>query len=145
MFRRYRDAVRHFDALDALHLKLGRWRNAEGRRKIAAHNFRCSDGGLQIVVGLRGRAASLEHIGQCCQSVLEPGFGRLLHGLRVLQICFCCILLPNGIQQPVISLHHLENDRAMRVIELKISRQEIARADRYLRTPAEVQDGVIQG
>ena len=67
------DAVRQLNVLDALHLELHCGRNAEGGSQIAMRNLICPEGRLQIVIGLGGSAPGLQHVGQGCQSVLEPG------------------------------------------------------------------------
>ena len=131
--------------LNALYLQRDGRRNTKSRGQIAVRDLRCSDRRLQIVVRLRSRTAGLEHVGQRCQPEFETRFRGLLHGLRILQVGFRRILLPLGVEHPVVRRHHLEDDLAMGVVEEEVGGQQIVPADGDLiQAPAEIEDGVIQ-
>ena len=68
----------------------------------------------------------------------------LPHGSRILQIGFRSLLQSLIVEQPVVGTHHLKDDPAVGVIELKISRQQVVPADGDLLRPLQVEDGVIQ-
>ena len=75
-------------------------------------NLGRANGGLQIVVGLRGRAAGFQNVGQGRQTQVQPCLGRLVHGLSVLQVRVGSFLQPFGVEQAVISLHYAKDDPA---------------------------------
>jgi hypothetical protein len=115
--------------LNALYLQLAGRRNAKSRGEVAVRDLRRPNRRLQIVVCLCSRAAGLEHIGQRRQPEIQARLRRLLHGLRVLEVGFRRILLPFGVQHPVVRCHDLEDDLAVRVVEKEVGGQQIVPAD----------------
>jgi hypothetical protein len=108
-------------------------------------DFRCTDHRLQIIIGLCLGTACLEHIRQSRQPQCKPGFRRLSHGLRILQVGFRRILLSLGIEHLIVRGHDLVDHLAMRVVEKEVRRQQIVAAHGDLVQPAaEIEDGVVQ-
>src|ERR1700726_4411961 len=90
------------------------------RRQIATRDFFEPTRRLKIVFRLRCGAPSFQSIWKSGKSMFQPVFRRFLYGLRVQQAGFGCVDLPDGVQQPIVSVRDLEDDLSVRVVEGKV-------------------------
>src|ERR1700682_2809205 len=90
------------------------------RRQIATRDFFEPTRRLQIVFRLRCGAPSFQSIWKSGKAMFQPVFRCFLYGLRVQQAGFGRVDLPDGVQQPVVSVRDLENDLSVCVVEGKV-------------------------
>src|ERR1700730_17540533 len=115
------------------------------RRQIATRDFFEPTRRLQIVFRLRCGAPSFQSIWKSGNAMFQPVFRCFLYCLCVQQAGFGRIYLPNGVQQPVVSVRDLQDDLSVRVVESKVGCSELRTGScDATRARAKVEHGVIQ-